>query len=220
MGGCERRRAPAGSGVAALKHGEPLFEDTRVDRLESALRSHAWQRIEPAAGFAEAGVAIVVRAAEPLEVLFIRRTDRPGDPWSGHVAFPGGRRSVEDTDIRATALRETEEETGLAVARVGRVIGRLDDLATSHRLPRVVISPFVVAIPPSIEAQPDPREVLTAAWVPMPALRDAGAVSELFIERDGGRLRFPSLIWQDYVIWGLTHRILGQFLEVAAGAGL
>jgi hypothetical protein len=104
---------------------------------------------------------------------------------------------------------------------VGELIGTLDDVAPgTPRLPPIVISPFIVAVPPDTEAHPDLHEVAGAAWVPLAALRAEGAVSEILIELAEGSRSFPSLKYGDYVIWGLTHRILVQFLELAETAGL
>ena len=65
------------------------------------------------------------------------------------------------------------------------------------------------------------REVDATLWVPLSALRDEGAVSELLVELGGGSSRrFPSLTYGEYVIWGLTHRILTQFLDLVQAVGL
>jgi len=171
-------------------------------------------------GVPEAAVALAVRPAESLEILLIRRTERAGDPWSGQIAFPGGRRAAGDPSLVHTALRETAEETGLDLSSSGRILGRLDEMRTSSRLPPLLIAPWVVAAPHSIELRLDAREVVDAAWVPLAALRDPRATSELRFEREGQIFVFPTLIYRDFVIWGLTHRILEQFLERAADAGL
>ncbi len=170
----------------------------------------------------EAAVALVLRPREELEILLIKRAERDTDPWSGHMALPGGRRAASDADLLATAARETEEETHLPLARVGTLIGRLDDVAPGNpRLPPIVIAPFVLAVPPGTTARPDGREVDATLWVPLSALREEGAVSELLIELGAGERRsFPSLQYREYVIWGLTHGILTTFLHVAGEAGV
>jgi 8-oxo-dGTP pyrophosphatase MutT (NUDIX family) len=118
-------------------------------------------------------------------------------------------------------MRETREETGIALLEAGDVLGALDEVEpATRRLPPFVITPFVIATPARTEAVPDGIEVRTAAWVPLRALRDPAAVSELSIARGVDALTFPSLVFRDYVIWGLTHRILIQFLEIASEAGI
>lgn len=195
--------------------------DTRLELLRAALRSRRPTRIARTADQREAAVALLVRPRTDLEVLLIKRAERQSDPWSGHMALPGGRRSPADLDLAETAFRETEEEIGIPLGRVGQLIGPLDDVAPrTPRLPPLVISPFIVTVPRDTEPTPDGREVDEALWVPMNALREPGAVSEILIELQEGHHAFPSLRFGDYVIWGLTHRILTQFLEVAREAGV
>jgi 8-oxo-dGTP pyrophosphatase MutT (NUDIX family) len=163
----------------------------------------------------------VLRPHEELELLLIKRAERESDPWSGHIALPGGRRDPADTDLIATAFRETAEETGVAAHRGGRLLGGLDEVHPRNpRLPSIVVAPFVIGVPAGTTAHPDPREVDAALWVPLSALRDPGAVSEILIELEDGRRAYPSLRYRDYVIWGLTHRIVTQFLEVVGESGL
>lgn len=196
-------------------------EDRRIDLVRSLLEQRPAHLADLLPGEREAAVALLLRPREQLEVLLIRRAILERDPWSGHVALPGGRRDARDCDLLATALRETEEEIGVPLARVGRFLGRLDTVAPrSPRLPPLVIAPYVLAVPPDTDAVPDGREVDAAVWVPLTALRTEEAVSELLIELRDGTQRFPSLVYGDYVIWGLTHRILVQFLELVDGTGL
>src|SRR5690606_36119637 len=144
------------------------------------------------------------------------------DPWSGHIALPGGRRHPEDEDLLATAMRETAEETAVPLARIGRLLGALDEVEpTNPRLPPIIIAPFVLGVAPDTTAVPDPREVEAALWVPLDALRDPGAVSETLIELESGQRRaFPSLRYGEHVIWGLTPRILPHFMRIAEERGL
>jgi 8-oxo-dGTP pyrophosphatase MutT (NUDIX family) len=194
--------------------------DPRLERLQRVLRARPPAVIERAAAHREAAVALVLRPAAELELLLIQRTERESDPWSGHIAFPGGRRASSETLLH-TAMRETEEETGIPLRETGAILGPLDEIEPgTRRLPAIVITPFVIATPAHTEAIPDGREVRTAAWVPLQALRDPGAVSELSIARVDMSSTFPSIVFRDYVIWGLTHRILLQFLEIATDAGI
>lgn len=130
-----------------------------------------------------------------LEVLFIQRSSRDGDPWSGHIACPGGRRDADDADDFACAVRETREEIGLDLADTVQYhyLGRLDDV----RLPRTkvggagVLSSFVfmlkdatssspgsaAAPPASIAYTLEPAEVAAALWVPVSALMKGSNVA-------------------------------------------
>ena len=191
------------------------FDDRRIDQLRRALAQRPALTAGREAQEREAAVALLVRPGEQLEVLLIRRSEHEADPWSGHVALPGGRRDAADAELLHTAQRETLEEVGIPLARVGRLLGLLDEVAPRNPLlPPLVITPYVIAVPPGTEAVPDGREVDAAIWVPLAALRGDDAVSEILIELHDGTRRFPSLVYGDYVIWGLTHRILLQFLEL------
>jgi 8-oxo-dGTP pyrophosphatase MutT (NUDIX family) len=197
------------------------FADRRIDQLRRALERRVAATTTRLPREREAAVALLLRPREQLEVLLIRRSIHERDPWSGHVALPGGRRDPADRDLLHTAQRETEEEIGIPLARVGTLIGRLDEVAPRNpQLPPLVIAPYVLAVPPATEAVPDGREVDAAIWVPVPALRGDDAVSEILIELQDGTRRFPSIVYGEYVIWGLTHRILEQFLEVAEAVGV
>lgn len=193
-----------------------LEEDSRIARIRRTFETRPASAAARLIDLKEAAVAVVVRPRDTLELLLIRRAELHGDPWSGHVALPGGRRATGDEDLLATACRETEEEVGIQLRRLGTFLGALDEVAPSTpRLPPIVVAPFVLAVPPDTTATPDPREVQAAFWVPLDALRDTSAASELLIETDGPPLRFPSLTWADYVVWGLTYRIVQQFLELS-----
>jgi 8-oxo-dGTP pyrophosphatase MutT (NUDIX family) len=199
-----------------------MLADPRVEALRRALGARTPATLTRETGEREAAVTLIVRPREQLELLLIKRAVRETDPWSGQMALPGGRRGPEDADLLDTALRETAEETGVDVACYGRVIGALDEIAPrNRRLPPIVIAPFVAAVPPGTLAVADGHEVETTLWIPVPALRDDAAVSEILIElQEEGSRSFPSLVYQEHVIWGLTHRILTQFMEVLGAADL
>jgi len=162
-----------------------------------------------------AAVALVFLAppaGEP-ELLFIERAHREGDPWSGHMAFPGGRRDPADPDIAATAARETHEEVGLAL---GRPIARLDDQAGNPRqstLGPLVISPFVyeIAERPRLALN---GEVNSTVWIPVPWLVHPDAAVQYKFVRDSVQLAFPAVRYESYTVWGLTYRILVNLFGV------
>lgn len=198
-----------------------MATDPRLRRLRDLLQERPHLRAPRTPLIKEAAVALVLREAPAPELLLIHRAEKPGDPWSGHMALPGGRREAEDPDLLGTALRETEEETGIPLARIGRVWGPLDEVSPgTRRLPPIVIAPFVVLVPAETHAVPNPDEVQSAWWVPLEALQDADAVGEILIELEGGERAFPTIRWREQDIWGLTLRILTSFLELAEQVGL
>jgi 8-oxo-dGTP pyrophosphatase MutT (NUDIX family) len=191
--------------------------DPRLENLREAL-SRRPPRLAPE-GVEEApraAVALVLRpAGAEIELLLIKRAERQGDPWSGHMAFPGGRRDPCDVDARATAVRETREEVGIDLDAVGVSLGALDEVHPVSGAPRIVISPFVFAAPAGVVAVPN-HEVEAAVWIPLSELAHPSVATEHLLETVTGVTRsFPAIGTRGYVIWGLTHRILREMLEIA-----
>ena len=156
-----------------------------------------------------AAVAVVVSAEAEPAFLFVKRQQRDGDPWSGHMAFPGGFESQGETAVE-TAQRETEEETGLLLASIGEAIGVLDDVfPRSIYLPRVVVTPVVFRVEgrPPVGAL---AEVERALWIPVAAVFASSNRRPLDLDLPSGRMTFDSIVIGDVVIWGLTERILSQ----------
>jgi 8-oxo-dGTP pyrophosphatase MutT (NUDIX family) len=191
-------------------------EDQRIEELARALAARPPRRAEPEERASPAAVALLLRpSADGPELLLIRRAEREGDPWSGHMALPGGRADPGDRDAAATAARETLEEVGIDLARDGRFLGPLDVLAPmGARVPPVTVSPFVFAVPAGTTPVPN-EEVALAIWVPLSELAEPGATTEYLYEMDDGTtMSFPAYGARGHIVWGLTHRILTGFLEL------
>ena len=162
---------------------------------------------------ATAAVALILAAAPVPSILLIRRAERSGDPWSGHMALPGGYSATSDGHLEATAARETLEETGLDLADGGRAIGSLSDVAPISGLPRVVVRPFVFEVPGVVRSPAGP-EVVEALWLPVAELFDPANRKPLTLTFPSGARTFPSIQIGRYTIWGLTERILAEFAAV------
>jgi 8-oxo-dGTP pyrophosphatase MutT (NUDIX family) len=161
-----------------------------------------------------AAVAAVLRVVGEPELLFIKRAEAVGDPWSGHMAFPGGRYEVGDQSLLETAVRETREETAIDILQTGQLLGRLDDLAPrSPMLPRIVIRPYVAIVHPHVQIVAS-DEVAAHFWVPLAQLFDPAMHAEHELVHEGARLRFPGYRVGPHVAWGLTERIVRQLLGV------
>lgn len=191
-----------------------------MERLRTLLDDRAGALPEAPAGARQAAVGVLLRAAADPELLLIKRAERVGDPWSGHMAFPGGIRSPADSDLADTLIRETHEETGIRLDRSASILGALDIVApVSPRLPAIHIAPFVATVPAHTAAVPDQREIADAFWIPLSFLRDRSNVREFLLEIDAVPRRFPSVHYREHVIWGLTYRFLTRFLALAERAG-
>lgn len=199
----------------------PAMSDEPLDRLRALLTDRALPGVTRPRGARDAAVGVILRAVSDPEVLLIRRAERHGDPWSGHMALPGGLRAAGDPDLAHTFVRETREETSITLRLPGSLLGALDPVAPSTaRLPPIVIAPFVATVPAGTPATPDQREVVDAFWIPLSFLRDVRNTRDYIYQPDPLKRRFPSVQYGEHVIWGLTHRILLQFLDVANEAGL
>ena len=192
------------------------MEDERIEGLARAIAARPRRVVEVEGQAPSAAVALLVRPVEEdLELLLIRRAEREGDPWSGHMALPGGRAAPGDADDAATAARETLEEVGIDVRGCGRLLGPLDVLTPmSDRAPRITVAPFVFAVPAGTEAEPN-EEVALAIWVALAELSEPGGAAEYLHEMgDGTVMAFPAYGAHGHLVWGITHRILTGFLEL------
>jgi 8-oxo-dGTP pyrophosphatase MutT (NUDIX family) len=191
-----------------------------VQRLVRSLAERPGREIPLRAGARAAAVLLALRAradGEP-ELLMIKRADAERDPWSGHIACPGGRAEAYDADLAATAVRETREETGVDVARDGRVLGHLDDLSPiSPHLPTLVIRPYVALVRSDVRIVAS-EEVAAAFWVPLAALRTPTAWGTDVVLTRGVERKVSVFRHGSYTVWGLTERVLRQFLDYAGEA--
>jgi 8-oxo-dGTP pyrophosphatase MutT (NUDIX family) len=185
--------------------------DTATLRASLAARAPERVLIEPPLRAAAVALVLAPDADARRALLFIKRAEHPHDPWSGQMALPGGRRDDADPDLLATAIRETEEETGLALGP-GFLIGELDDLRpVSPHLPPLVVRPFVFAI----AGMPPLRlsgEVALSLWVPIETLQ-RGYTHET-VQVRAGSLRMPGYRVGPHFIWGMTERIVTPFLAL------
>ena len=187
-----------------------------VDRLSD--RPEPRREPEPHDGHTEAAVSLILRASAELEVLLIKRAESERDPWSGHVALPGGRKDSEDANLMRTAIREAAEETGVELSNSGWRLGRLAQVTPSHpNLPPITITPYVFGIPEVIEARANSAEVDRVLWVALPVLLDPKTLGTTTIVLPEGPADFPCYWVDGNAIWGLTFRILSEFGEVAYG---
>jgi len=164
-----------------------------------------------------AAVAMLLRDTEAgPELLFIRRAEQPSDPWSGHMAFPGGRQQSEDASLLDTAIRETHEEVGLDLAIGANQIGQLDDLqAIARGKPQeTVIRPFVFEVHREFPLRVDDREVAEALWTPLLPLYRGEVDTVRPYEWHGTHIDFPAYDVDGRLVWGLTYQMLRSFFRI------
>jgi 8-oxo-dGTP pyrophosphatase MutT (NUDIX family) len=177
--------------------------------LAAAVAAHVPRRVTEIA--TRAAVALVFREGPPgagLELLFIRRAEHEGDPWSGHMGFPGGRAEPSDASDDATAARETLEETAIDLGLDAERLGALDDLRAMARGRPVdlVIAPRVYRLRRRLDGAPS-HEVVSLHWLPFDLLLEPRTLSSFPYRHEGATLDLPCLRVGELVIWGLTFRM-------------
>jgi 8-oxo-dGTP pyrophosphatase MutT (NUDIX family) len=171
------------------------------------------QNIVPEDKLVAAAVLVpLIERPEGMTVLLTRRTD--AIRHAGQVCFPGGRSHGRHETPEETALREAEEEIGLARDRV-ELVGRLN---VRHTGTGYKVTPVVGLVAPPVTLRPDPSEVAHIFEVPLADVLDT-ANHRLEVQlRDGREREFYVLSHPEHYIWGLTARFLVNLQQVLAEA--
>lgn len=190
----------------AVRHGDPATVD-----------------LEGAPSRAAVGVLLESRS-DDVYLLFIHRAVHEGDPWSGHMAFPGGFKEQIDTNLRAAVEREVLEEVGIDLDRSAELVGRLDDVqgVARGRELSLVITPFVFGLRERVDPRPN-EEVQSIVWVPVSFLADPasrGTIDYARSDEDGEVVRLPAIVYRGHTIWGLTLRMVENFLEITRAVAI
>ena len=181
------------SGVIARRFGRPSVQ------------------VDPAPILRWAAVAVVL-VPEPDALLLVRRAERSGDPWSGQMALPGGRREAEE-DLLFTAIRETEEEVGL-VLPPEPLVGVLDDMAPrTPILPPIAVRPYVFRLPRRAPVDAVSEEIAATHWVPLANLLSEEFYTNADVVVRSQPLRVPAFRLEEGTVWGMTERILSDLLR-------
>lgn len=185
-----------------------------IDRIRDALARDPFTADHP--GAREAAVAAVLD--RNLDLLFIRRAERDGDPWSGQLSFPGGHRDTGDATMLHTAIRETQEEIGLDLSGA-QLLGRLDDLPTSRPLRRMVVRPFVFAVPEFGPLTLETNEVADVHTLSLAHLLEGRGRGMFMRDWQGQSYPFPSVDFDGVRLWGLTLLLVDDLLHRLDGQG-
>lgn len=189
--------------------------------LVARLQRHRARRNPLRRRLKRAAVAALLRdSRQGAEVLVIERAHRPGDPWSGDMALPGGRiEAIDETSASRAACRETAEEIGVAIDR-SLGIGRLSDqLTLDHRRRRpMVISPFVYRWPRGAEIKPN-AEIGGWQWIPLAWLDEPANRGRLIWRIRGIPKSMPCYeCGDDRRLWGLTLLMLDELRRIGSGS--
>jgi len=191
----------------------------RLDGVLAKLITASVDHGEASSDEPRAAVAAILRerpGTEGAELFFIRRAEQENDPWSGHVAFPGGRREPDDKSLLETAIRETKEEVGIELG-ISDVVARLPDVPafTRSKKGRLVVSVFVFVLHRDAEVSADNAEVATTLWVPLALLKEGAGKETFELEYDGKKYEMPYIFLHpgEHRLWGMTYGMLMSLLD-------
>jgi len=165
----------------------------------------------------QAAVSIIISPEQ--EILFIKRSHNPKDPWSGHMAFPGGKKDHSDHDIIHTSRREIYEEVGISLNHQDHYCGSLSFYPVTYKQKDtgLAISPHIYLLPKKVELALDQTEVEDAYWISTDYLIDKQnrvlkefSIQEKLIKRE-------SIPYRGEFIWGITFEILNNFFQIFSG---
>lgn len=182
-------------------------------QIASRLASRVPQRL---AGRHSGRAAVLIPIWERKEVLHFlltRRTETV-ETHKGQISFPGGMRDSEEEPLVRTALRETREEIGLPDSRI-RILGQFDDYLSSTDL---IVTPFVGWVSPPLALCPNPEEVEEILEVPWSLFRDPGSCRTETLRREGRDILVYHYDFRGRDVWGLTARIIRDFLHLIDGS--
>ena len=187
--------------------------------IETRLADHSPQRKRLRGLRKRAAVAMILQVREgELHILMIKRAERDGDPWSGHMAFPGGRMEPDDASGFEAARRETREEIGLELSDSDPCIGRLSELnARPNRgALGLIVTPFVFRMDREVSFDPN-HEVAEVVWVPLEFLLDTDNREQMVWERTGVKIPLPCYFYEGRRIWGLSLAMLDELMDLIEG---
>jgi 8-oxo-dGTP pyrophosphatase MutT (NUDIX family) len=159
---------------------------------------------------ADAAVALLLKPEnDSFSVLFVKRVKSPNDPWPGQMALPGGKREPNDKNLKHTVIRETLEETNIDLEHRCSFLGTTS-IQQSNRRPEMRILPFVILLEHEPTVKLNKNELERFAWISLKELTEhrgtAGTIHG----------RTPAYIIDSHVIWGLTYRIVEDFLHIVS----
>ena len=191
----------------------PKTMELTLTHLKERLAAHVPRPLDSDSGWRRAAVALVMRESNRgPEVLMVLRANRPGDPWAGHMGFPGGRVEAGDADDERAAVRETWEEIGVRLDGCAQRIGTLSEIQARSRsgLLPLKIQPFVYEVLSPIHPQPS-AEVVESVWMPLRFFRDRR--NRMVMRHPANpELELPCYILTNRTVWGLSLAMLDELV--------
>ena len=184
-----------------------------LDKITSKLK--AYKGNPPVNELKKAAVLIAIVDCDNPELIYTLRSNKVGS-HGGEVSFPGGMYEKDDSTLKVTALRESEEETGLNREQV-QIIGSTDTVVSRYN---VSVTPYVGIVPADIKLNNDSEEIETCFRVPISFLLQDKRHRNDNIQRNGESFFMPAYKFESFIIWGLTAMMTVDFLNITLDAGI
>ncbi len=179
-----------------------------IDKLKSKLIEPSC--LKPSKGEKRAAVAIILRFNDgkkrEFNVLFVKRAENNADPWSGHVALPGGMFEEGDGDICETVIREVYEEVGIDLRRNGQLLGVLREFHPTNQ-PEIKVTPFVYLLEGESIVKMG-REIDSFFWASVNELKEKEVEKMIWGEKR------KVIIVKGRIIWGMTYRVVRELINI------
>jgi 8-oxo-dGTP pyrophosphatase MutT (NUDIX family) len=188
---------------------------TWLDRIRFSILENPGKKLEGQEYLLlpKAAVAMILKqdTHNEITVLLLKRKTSEKDPWSGHMAFPGGRMKESDFQMINTAKRETFEETRIDLGKY-EYLGSLDELPPGNR--SVTVTPFVFFVQEEVEVKIEAREITDHVWIPLAFFSDKRNSAMHRVETMGAVREVESFPYLGkYIVWGMTLRVINDFLS-------
>ena len=184
-----------------------------LDKITEKIKSYSGT--PPVEELRQAAVLIAVTDSEDPELIYTLRSNKVGS-HGGEVSFPGGMFEKEDKDLQNTALRESQEETGLDQSKVN-ILGPIDTVVSRFN---ISVTPYIGIVPNNIELNNNSDEIEACFRVPLSFLLKDKRHRNDEINRNGDIFFMPAYSFDSYIIWGLTAMITVDFLNIALEANI
>ena len=168
--------------------------------------------------FPKAGVLIVLKNfgeyKKDPHIIFTKRSSKLSS-HPGEVSFPGGKFEEQDSNLLATAVRESEEEIGIKKLNLEH-LGKLPYLISKHN---IEVHPFIAALKEDQEFIAN-EEIESIFTVPVSYLKNNQNAHIHEFNRQNHNVRISTWHYNEYVIWGLTAMIAAEFINTCFGGNV
>jgi len=182
-----------------------------IEKITEKIKGYSGR--PPVEELRKAAVLIALTDSNEPELIYTLRSNKVGS-HGGEVSFPGGMYEDVDKNLEHTALRESEEETGMDSSQVN-ILGPLDTVVSRYN---ISVTPYVGIVPENVSLNNKSEEIESCFKVPLSfLLRDERHRNDE-IKRDGDIFFMPAYQYDSYIIWGLTAMMTVDFLNIALEA--